>query len=280
MALRLMILVSFAVVLANGSGKSRTTGPTPCPTTMKPPPCPTTMKPPLCPATMRHVDEFVYHHFFSRVTFLADHDTGLGMIFVECSAKTPYQSGWFRLQPDAKNPASIHVVPPSGPGREAHDAWLAGARAACPADTYDQDDFESFVLNEDGDVYAGFVLDRRWLPYVSGIFETGRGNSQEVGMNIQVLDDGLCDVTLTCRNTRTSAYHFKLVGTGIGQGYEVTETMDMHTLDGLVKNLKEKCPDLPEEYYAVKKWNTVRFASPDAIFVTGNYITDRAYRTS
>ncbi|KAF4654583.1 hypothetical protein FOZ61_008177 [Perkinsus olseni] len=252
MALRLMILLSFIVVLANGSGRSRTTGSTPCPTTMKPS---------LCPATMRHVDEFVYQHLFSRVTFLVDHGTGLGMIFVQCPTITPYQSGWFRLQPDAKKPASIHVVPPSGPGREAHDAWLAGARAACPADTYDQDHFEAFVLNDDGDADAGFVLHRRWLPYVPGVFETGPGNSQKVGMNIRVLDDGFCDVTLTC-------------------SYEVTETTSTHTLGQLVTELKKVCPDLPEEYDAVTRWNTVRFASPDAIFVTGNYITDRLYRKS
>ncbi|KAF4651326.1 hypothetical protein FOZ61_010571 [Perkinsus olseni] len=213
------------------------------------------------PGTKKHVDVFVYEHFLTEITFLADHDTGLGMIFIECSASNPYQSAWFRLQPDIRDPASIHVVPPSGPGREAHDAWLAGARAACPLSTYDQDDLESFVVDENGNADAGFVLHRRWLPYVPGVFETGPGNSQEVGMNIRVLDDGFCDVTLTC-------------------SYEVTETTSTHTLGQLVTELKKVCPDLPEDYDAVTRWNTVRFASPDAIFVTGNYITDRAYRTS
>ncbi|KAF4680646.1 hypothetical protein FOZ63_007604 [Perkinsus olseni] len=266
MALRLMILVSFIVVLANGCGKGRTTKATPCPTTTKPSPRPTTTKPSPCPTiinppgTKKHVDVFVYEHFLTEITFLADHDTGLGMIFIECGASNPYQSAWFTLQPDISDPASIHVVPESGPGRKAHDAWLAGARAACPLSTYDQDDLESFVVDENGNAYAGFLLRRRWLPYVPGLFKTGSGNSQEVGMNIRVLEDGSCHMALSC-------------------SYKVTAT-DTHTLDDLVTNLKENCSNLPEEYYAVTKWNTVRFASPDAIFVTGNYITDRAYRTS
>ncbi|KAF4652564.1 hypothetical protein FOZ61_009587 [Perkinsus olseni] len=211
------------------------------------------------PGIKKHVDVFVYESFLTEITFLADHDSGFGMISIECSASNPYQSTWFRLQPDAKNPASIHAVPPSGPGREAHDAWLAGARAACPLSTFDQDDFESFVVDENGNAHAGFVLHRRWVPYVPGVFKVRPGSLHGLDMFTHVSAEGLCQVVLTC--------------------YKVMAT-DTYTLDRLVTDLKKNCPNLPEEYYAVTKWNTMRFDSPDAVFLTGNYITDRAYRTS
>ncbi|KAF4653629.1 hypothetical protein FOZ61_008860, partial [Perkinsus olseni] len=137
MALRLIISVYLVAVLAYGCGKGGTTKPTRCPTTVRP------------RGIKKSSDEFVYERFFFRIVLLADHDTGLGMFSMECGDATPYQTDWFDLHPNIDDPASIHVVPESGPGRDAHDAWLAGVRGACPSAEFPESDLESFVVDAD-----------------------------------------------------------------------------------------------------------------------------------
>ncbi|KAF4690019.1 hypothetical protein FOZ60_000772 [Perkinsus olseni] len=265
-ALRLIISVSFVAILAYGCGKGGTTKPTPCPTTMKPTPCPTTIKPTSRRSprdVKKHSGEFVYERSDPRVrvALLAPHDSSSGMFSVEYADGTSYQTGWFDLHPNKEDPASIHVVPESGPGRDAHNAWLAGIRTACPDAHITERDFESFVVDGDGNAQAVFEGVRILLD--------------------QIKSDGTYTLQLACKYSETFPFTFKVVGMGLGKAYKVTAIKgSISTLDELVSDLKEVCFSLPDEYYSISKWDTVRFASPDAMFITGNYISDRVYRIS
>ncbi|KAF4707792.1 hypothetical protein FOZ63_026090 [Perkinsus olseni] len=250
-ALHHIISVSFVAVPAYGCGKGDTTKPKPCPTTMKPTPCPTTMKPTPCPTTMKPTPcattikptstpsprdvkklsgEFVYERSrpartLVRVAFLVPYDSSSGMFSVEYADGTAYQTAWFDLHPNTEDPASIHPAS----GRDAHNAWLAGIRTACPdgeRGDITERDFESFVVDGDGNAQA--------------VFE----------------------------------------GMGLGKAYRLTPWERGETLHDVVSGLKGKCPDLPEEYFSVEKWETVRFASRSELFVTGDYVLDGARNTN
>ncbi|KAF4694513.1 hypothetical protein FOZ63_021322 [Perkinsus olseni] len=296
MAFRLIVFVS-SLVLANGCGKG---DPTPCPTTIKPTPCPTT--PPR--DVKKHYGEFVYelsHPTRVRFTFLATHEVRpedymriyrsvhVGMFSIECGDGTPYQTPWFDLHPNAEDPASINAVPASGFARELYNARLAGVRAACPDARIEEGDFESFEVDEDGNAHTLFegariLLNRIWLPYIRRAeFVTDPVNLPKVSMHIWV-DPNTIIILFTCNNTMSNDLWFRLEGMGLGKAYKLKLKWPgmfpghpQNTFDDLINELKQSCPNLPDEYYSVKRWDTVRFA-PDSIFFTGNYITDRAYR--
>ncbi|KAF4684198.1 hypothetical protein FOZ60_008142 [Perkinsus olseni] len=96
-------------------------------------------------------------------------------------------------------------------------------------------------------------------------------------MLLRVNSDGSSLLQLSCNNEFPYARRLKLAGMGLGKAYRLTPGEEGETLHDVVSGLKEKCPDLPEEYLSVEKWETVRFASRSELFVTGNYVLDRAW---
>ncbi|KAF4651589.1 hypothetical protein FOZ61_010341 [Perkinsus olseni] len=200
----------------------------------------------------------------------------VGLFSVKCEHAS-YHSSWFRLRPNGIDKDIIHVVPEEGLEFSEYENWIVRTEAACPGGAIQKHDLTVFYATEAGDVQAiigGVIvtLNRTWLPLIPGLYSTGDSSKFGVQMQYNISIDGTVAVELGCAGGGVTGFKkYKLVGTGLGNHYEVKPTVDGDTLEDLVGSLEAACPGVSGDEVLAETYQTVGFATEGVIFVTGNF---------
>ncbi|KAF4716622.1 hypothetical protein FOZ62_004487, partial [Perkinsus olseni] len=124
------------------------------------------------------------------------------------------------------------------------------------------------------------ALNRTWLPLIPGIYATDDSNELAefgVKMHYNISSDGTIAVKLVCKDGGDTGFKkYRLVGTGIGKPYMIKPIDGGDTLDDLVDSLN--CPALSGQEVLAETYQTVGFASENAIYVAGNFLYDSLHR--
>ncbi|KAF4670720.1 hypothetical protein FOL47_001869 [Perkinsus chesapeaki] len=200
------------------------------------------------------------------VSFSATKD-GHGTLSIGSGQRT-YNDGPFPL---VRDPESIEYgaiyEPVDGYNDPRPQEWLDGAREIYPHLDFQDQDFASFSLDNDGNLETEIegeytTLKREWLPLSPGRYMTDSSKSQYT-IQYDIHPDNAVYVRFGCSSGDTGYMIYKLVSQGPGKEYKLTAYPGRNTVDDLVTKFKTVCPASADSFDFESDFITVGFATPD-----------------